>query len=670
MEKPLEKTDFLSTNETSKKTEASTSTPTLDSPRPESTTVAFSPPVSPMPAEVMSTAISIDTSAIEIEVNGHSLDDVANSNDLQRKESALSVASDSSPVKSAMKHKTTSSPESSNPKRALRFQFEDPAEITPTLSTEATLANLTVSGLDEFQQVSGVFGGYDYPFLGDQTLYRIQHTDAALRKTLKFSVFTHLSYETMTEEPEIVLDDAPPEVVHRELVRQASFQTGNSKTSLRFAVDTDASPSITPPSSPLMRSPELGLTRVSSFGIVRSAPFNATSRSLIMARARSERNPNIRQELVRLESGIDFDICAICDKNSDKGLFCMDDEHFICTDCFSPHVRNLCHDMRELKNGQFAVYCPVQNCLAQPWNSYHVSKCLSGRVLELYIDTLVQVCTDMSSVASGNADSPMGKPREDMLSVGSPGQFGIGTPGQKQKTHAEMTQLRESVRVLQQQLNHHGIRPIEYIPLAELNVELSEIFSLANRGLPFDESRLDYLLLCMDNNPEYIKQQETKDAQWRAEFNPFAQTCLKIMRGFVPPHIFHSSFATLTEKEGMHVDLAKRMLTKKCLWLVRLDTNSIDKIHEVELMGRFNCEAQGLDIVELSAIYASLPVQFSCDPNGKKSQWKNMLEQSLKKVDMDQKARALAMSKQRNPVYNKQQPMYADREELHEFRHN
>jgi hypothetical protein len=142
------------------------------------------------------------------------------------------------------------------------------------------------------------------------------------------------------------------------------------------------------------------------------------------------------------------------------------------------------------------------------------------------------------------------------------------------------------------------------------------------------------------------------------------------MRGYVPPHIFSASYDSLTQVDMLHADLAKRFLTKKCLWLVRLHPNSIDKIHEVELMGRFNFEAQRLDVVELAAIYAALPEKFTCDPSGKKTQWKSILEQSLKKVDTDERARAMALTKKRLGAYSKQQPLFTENEELFEFSHN
>ena len=82
------------------------------------------------------------------------------------------------------------------------------------------------------------------------------------------------------------------------------------------------------------------------------------------------------------------------------------------------------------------------------------------------------------------------------------------------------------------------------------------------------------------------------------------------MRGIIPPHIFNSTLNTLTQHDNLPAELAKRLLAKKCLWLVRVSTVDISKMHIAELQGRFNPEAQGLDIVEMAAIFANTPAKF------------------------------------------------------------
>lgn len=70
------------------------------------------------------------------------------------------------------------------------------------------------------------------------------------------------------------------------------------------------------------------------------------------------------------------------------------------------------------------------------------------------------------------------------------------------------------------------------------------------------------------------------------------------MKGFVPPHIFHASVGTLSEVDHLSKDLIKRLTTKKCLWLVRIPCEDIEKMHEAELLSRFNPLAQNLVILQ------------------------------------------------------------------------
>ena len=58
------------------------------------------------------------------------------------------------------------------------------------------------------------------------------------------------------------------------------------------------------------------------------------------------------------------------------------------------------------------------------------------------------------------------------------------------------------------------------------------------------------------------------------------------MRGFVPPHIFTASLASLVGEDGISEPLARRIMSKKCLWLVRMDTEDIQKLSEEDLTSR------------------------------------------------------------------------------------
>jgi hypothetical protein len=223
---------------------------------------------------------------------------------------------------------------------------------------------------------------------------------------------------------------------------------------------------------------------------------------------------------------------------------------------------------------------------------------------------------------------------------------------------AEQKFADQTLEVLRNQLRQKGEVPLEFIPLADLKAELAEIFASANSGAPYDEDRLDFLLLCMDSNPEYKLEQQREKQLWREEVEPFTKDCLRQMREFVPPHIFHASSSSLAG-DGMSPALVKRIMTKKCLWLVRVPESDIGKIHIAELSGRFNPEAQGLDIVEVGALYACVPPKLPNDSSGRKERWRSSIDANLKNLYKQMKAGTLGKGPLfRHPAYKGHAPLY------------
>lgn len=115
----------------------------------------------------------------------------------------------------------------------------------------------------------------------------------------------------------------------------------------------------------------------------------------------------------------------------------------------------------------------------------------------------------------------------------------------------------------------------------------------------------------------------------------------------------------------MDLAIAKRILSKKCLWLVRVSTLDIARMHIAELAGRFNPEAQGLDIIEIAAIFACIPTLFPNDPDHRKERWRASIEQNLNNLLAEKIKGSLTASKQRCPVYKAQIGLFAHRESLH-----
>jgi hypothetical protein len=216
----------------------------------------------------------------------------------------------------------------------------------------------------------------------------------------------------------------------------------------------------------------------------------------------------------------------------------------------------------------------------------------------------------------------------------------------------------EQVKVLQQQLRELNAKPLEYIPLLELKREIQEIISKMNRGEECGEDmmqRLDHLLRCLENSREYKEEQEQELVKWVDDNSDFFEEALVLMRRIIPKDIFECSISDLKSVHLMSAPLAKRIFDKKCLWLIRMKKDYINKIHESDLLGKYSFQAQNLDLVELSAIYCSLPNDFANDFSGKKKQLKISLLMELKKIVTLHRDNRLPANKIRNPVYKDHQ---------------
>jgi hypothetical protein len=77
----------------------------------------------------------------------------------------------------------------------------------------------------------------------------------------------------------------------------------------------------------------------------------------------------------------------------------------------------------------------------------------------------------------------------------------------------------------------------------------------------------------------------------------------------------------------------------------------INKLHYAELQGKYSVEGNNLDIVETLAIYASVPVKFANDGNGKKALWRKSLQDTVKKLMLSKENNTLSASQLRNPAY-------------------
>lgn len=186
--------------------------------------------------------------------------------------------------------------------------------------------------------------------------------------------------------------------------------------------------------------------------------------------------------------------------------------------------------------------------------------------------------------------------------------------------------------------------------LADIQRELYYLTQVADSGGHIDERRYDFLLRVQEINPEYRAMVEAERKHWQESIHEFILNCLERTRTFVPPNIFDCSYEDLV-KIGISGELAKRVLQRQCLWLVRMSKDEISRLHESDLIGRFNSQAQNLDIIEIGAVYASLPDTFLNDNSKKKEEWKVSIEDTLREMLLANDEDLLETSRIRNPAY-------------------
>ncbi len=98
-----------------------------------------------------------------------------------------------------------------------------------------------------------------------------------------------------------------------------------------------------------------------------------------------------------------------------------------------------------------------------------------------------------------------------------------------------------------------------------------------------------------------------------------------------------------------------------------MSPNYISKLHEADLLNKYSYQAQNLDLIELSALYGSLPDESLClnDALGKKKKYKSDLLVELKKMITLHQQNKLPSNKIRNPIYKHAVPLFEDNNDLY-----
>jgi len=154
----------------------------------------------------------------------------------------------------------------------------------------------------------------------------------------------------------------------------------------------------------------------------------------------------------------------------------------------------------------------------------------------------------------------------------------------------------------------------------------------------------------VQNHPDFKERQRLEWEKWEDDNRPKNKAAFEEMQSIIKEEYFSMSPVTLANA-GLTKALVKRIAQKKVFQLYYKTKLEIQKLHHVALMTGYS--AQGLDIVEMRALYYCIPEEFSNDPEGKKRTWraniKTKLAELIKKEDNGQ----LRGEEKRSRAYNK-----------------
>jgi hypothetical protein len=139
---------------------------------------------------------------------------------------------------------------------------------------------------------------------------------------------------------------------------------------------------------------------------------------------------------------------------------------------------------------------------------------------------------------------------------------------------------------------------------------------------------------------------------WREKVVSFTTASRITMQSYVSAGIFKHTISSLQIETGYSIGLCKRLLNKKCLWLWRYRMLDIDKMHEADLMHKYNPLGQGLDVIELAAVYSALPSKFRIDPTGKKEKFRSSVEELLREMLKKKELGKLSKNMLHCPLYD------------------
>ena len=191
-------------------------------------------------------------------------------------------------------------------------------------------------------------------------------------------------------------------------------------------------------------------------------------------------------------------------------------------------------------------------------------------------------------------------------------------------------------------LQQTSVHPPSCMSLQDLRTQLQDAVQRMTNGDESAETATEFEQLDkqIKNHPDYAKDLKEKQDAWDKEQRDANDEALRRMLSVYPDDVNTSC--------GLPRELLNRFKRTRALQLLSTPQGVIQTKHAVELNRLSN---QGLDLVEMRAVYACLPAIFDLDGDGKKALWRQNFVIKLKELVKKETNGTLSTREQRHPAY-------------------
>ena len=188
------------------------------------------------------------------------------------------------------------------------------------------------------------------------------------------------------------------------------------------------------------------------------------------------------------------------------------------------------------------------------------------------------------------------------------------------------------------------------VSLEDLERDLRAAAARCLSGDAAAERDVERLSRALDAHPEKIKRDAAQREAWERDERPRCSSALRRMRRVLPPWLATRGASVDTlEAAGLPRAVARRLFRERALWLTRMPASRIRKMALADLR---RLDLGRLDVVELRAVYASLPAAFDADSQGEKAAWREAARERLVALAAREAADKLLRREVRHPVYD------------------